>query len=276
MGKALDNYEKESYLLVTFYHGTNATTIERYTDWQQSVSSAVSTPKMAVRIPENTGTFEEKEMRILLPDDPFVTRLANGLQHSPVFVKIVEVTQTLVTGGQNTELVLYRGRLQRSIGNYQGRSKTVGLFFLPAKSKLQIALGIPCNHHCPWTLFGRGCQLVKSSFDVVGEIDSVDGKIITVTTANVINKLDRYWRRGYATKGGLSVPIREWIDTDPTKVGMARRVPNDWIGGSGDIVFTPGCDKTIAVCRTVYNNEEHFAGIGIAIPSYNPNFESRK
>ena len=67
MVKSQERPEKESFLFVKFFHGQDGMTQERYTDWQQDFLGHTATPKMDVDIPENTGTFDEKELRIVLP-----------------------------------------------------------------------------------------------------------------------------------------------------------------------------------------------------------------
>lgn len=270
--------EKQSYVLVKFFHGANGATQERYTDWQQAFLGHKATPKMELEIPDNEGTFDDRELRIVLPADAFSSRAANGLPHSPIYVQVDEFSEGLFTGDQNTQLVLFKGRVVRTIANFQGRPNTIAFFCLPIKSRLDIPMGLPCNHHCVWTLFGRGCGLNEAIFDIQTEIASVDGQEVTITDSTFTTPAasdPRYWRRGYLEKDGLRISIRDYdYNTDPTKVQMARRVPDDWVGGSNDIRAVPGCDKTVETCRARYNNEEHFGGIGYAIPAYQPNIES--
>lgn len=275
MVKASARPEKEGYLLVTFRHGDAAIELAKYTDWQQDISGHASTPTMALDIPANTGTFDRRELRVLLPLDTFTDRASGGVPHSPIFLEVAEVTQGLFTGDQSTQRILFKGRVMRIIRNFQGKNNIVAFFALPAKSRLDIPMGLPCNHHCVWNLFGRGCGLNIASFDERGQIDSVDGQEVVVTTAAVTGKAGRHWRRGYMEREGLRIPIRDWSDTDPTKFQMARRVPDDWVlAGPISITFVPGCDKTIETCRAVFDNEENFGGAGYAIPPYQPNFES--
>ncbi len=275
MAKAQSLPEKESFLLVLFRHGDpDDLDEERYTDFDQDFSGYTATPGMDVEIPENTGHFDEKEARFILPTDTFLERVSNGKPHSPIFIRVEEVTQGLGTGDQNSQRTIFNGRATRARRNYQGRSNSVCVFALPGKSRLDIPMGLPCNHHCAWNVFSLGCGLTRASFVIDGEIDSADGQVVTVTTATVTNKTDTYWRRGYLRKDGLSIMVRDWNDSVPTQFQMARRVPDDWIGGSGDIEFVPGCDKLISTCRDRYSNEEHFMGLGYAIPPYNPIIES--
>jgi hypothetical protein len=276
MVKAFARPEKEGFVLVTFFYGDSLGTQARYTDWDQPFLGHTSEPRMSLSIPENTGTFDKRELRIILPEDIFATRASSGVPHSPMYVQIEELTQGLFTGDQSSQKVLYSGRVIRTSKNYQGQNGKVGFFCLPIKSRLDVSMGLPCNHHCAWTLFKGGCGVVAAP--ISAEIVSQDGTELTVTNGPVLAKgaADaRYWKRGYMSKDGLRISIRDYDGaTDTGLFYMARPVPTDWLGGSNDIVFTPGCDKTIETCRARWNGEQYFMGLGYAIPAYNPNFET--
>lgn len=277
MVKAEARAEKESFLLVQFFSGANLLTQNRYTDLDQDFLGHSSEPRMAVTIPSNEGTFTKRELRIVLPTDTFTSRVSNGVPHSPIFVIIEEVTQGLFTGDQNSQQILYRGRVVRTIRNFQGRKDKVAFFALPQKSRLDVAMGLPATHHCGWTLFHGGCGVVQSTFDELVEIDSVDGQEVTITTAafTAAGADARFWKRGYLEFEGLRLAIRDYDGSvDTSKAFMARRVPADWIlAGANSILAVPGCDKTVETCRSRYNAEEFFMGLGFAIPAYQPIFE---
>ena len=277
MTKALARPEKEGFVLVTFFHGDSLATQEKYTDWDQDFLGFSTEPRMSLSIPENEGTFDKRELRVTLPLDIFTTRASSGVPHSPIFVIIEELTQGLFAGDQASQKILYAGRVTRSIQNFQGQNGKAAFFALPVKSRLDVPMGLPCNHHCAWTLFKGGCGVLESSFEEVAEIDSKDGTEITISDASMLasGAADpRYWKRGYAEKDGLRIAIRDYDgDVDTSKLQMADPVPIDWVGGSGDIRFVPGCDKTVETCIARYSAEEFFMGLGYAIPAYQPNFE---
>ena len=278
MVKALERPERESFTLVQFFYGTGAATQTRYTDSDLPFPGHTVEPRMSLRVPSNQGTFDKRELRIVLPDDPFTIRASGGVPHSPIFVIVEEVTQGLETGDQNSQKTLYRGRIVRTIRNYQGRANKIAFFALSRKSRLDVKMGLPANHHCAWTLFKGGCGVSEAAFELTTEIASVDGKEVTISdapvqTASVGDK--RYWRRGYMEKDGLRIAIRDFDgDLDDEVFFMAAPVPTDWVGGSNDIRIVPGCDKTVETCRMRYSAEEFFLGLGFAIPAYQPNFES--
>lgn len=278
MVKAQARAEKESFILVRFFYGASLGSQARYTDWDQGYEGHTSEPRMSLSIPENEGTFDKRELRIILPLDSFVTRATSGVPHSPIFVEVEEITNGVFVGDQNDQRVLYRGRVVRTIKNFQGKKGRAAFFCLPQKSRLDVAMGLPCNHHCAWTLFKGGCGADVTAFELMTEIDSVDGQEVTISDATVSLAAlgdDYYWKKGYLEKDGLRIPIRDYKRSTATdKFYTPRRVPDDWVGGSGDIRIVPGCDKTIETCRARFNQEETFIGLGFAIPAYQPNIES--
>jgi len=273
---AQESSNKRGFLLVEFRHGDGASVRELYTNYQQDVSGHTSTPNMEVSLPPNDGVLGNRELRVVLPSDSFVDRLSNGLRHSPVFVRVRELTEGVDLSDVSIEMTLFRGRVMRSVRNFQGVSGRVALFSQTrkAENRLDIRMGLACNHHCVATLFGPLCQLDIDNFAVMGHIDSVDGKEIIVT-ASAVQTVSREWRRGWLEKEGLRIPISDWDSADPTKFFTARRVPDDWIGGTNDVRFVPGCNKTIEQCRSDYNNEQHFSGLGYDIPAHQPNLEGK-
>lgn len=278
MVKAEARPERESFVLVSFFYGTNLAMQSRYTDLDQPYPGFTSEPRMSLSIPENDGIFSKRQLRVILPLDVFTTRASDGTPHSPIFIIVEEVTQGLFPGDQNTQRVLFRGRVHSATRNYQGKANVAAFLCDTQKVRLDVAMGLPCDHHCAWTLFKGGCGAVEVDFDIITEIDSVDGQEVTITDTAVTGPAagdPRYWKRGYLEKDGLRIGIRDYDgDTDPTKFYVSRRVPTDWIGGSGDIRAVPGCDKTIETCRARFDEEETFLGLGYSIPPYQPNIES--
>lgn len=285
MTSSLDRSEKESYLLVEFRYGDSfSPQYARYTDWGQDTAGYTSTEGLEVETPENVGTFSEKEARVVLPMDAFTTRASDGLPHSPIFLRITEITAGLFPGDASHQLVLFNGRVERSVRNFEGANNSVAFFALPIKSKLDVPLGLQCLHTCIWSLFRNACGngRAEASHRIFDQIEAIDGAEITVNALSALcspvspgGNVDRYWERGYVEKDGLQIGIRIWKLTDPTVFVLRRRPPSDWLmAGVGSIKFVPGCHKTIQDCRDVWDNEENFNGLGYAMLPYNPLFEN--
>lgn len=283
--------EKESYILVTFRHGDQAAPIfERYTDWQRDVEGYVSTPGLEVDIPDNVGSFDETQARVVLPSDDFCNEFAKpeyaGYQ---IYLQIEEVTAGLFAGDLGSRKTLWRGRIEKSTQNFQGRNNTTAWFSWPIKARLDVPLGIQCNHHCFWRLFSRGCGLVETDHRQFGEIATIDGLEVTISANAAITSptspggnVDRFWERGYLEKDGLKIGVKVWELTDPTVFVLRNKPPDSWLlAGAVSVKFVPGCHKIIQDCRDVWDNEGGqgptigggFMGAGYAMLPYNPIFE---
>lgn len=288
MATAAGSPEKQSYTLLTIRHGDkDAPSFERYTDWGRDVENFVSTPSMGIELPDNEATFEASECKILMPLDDFTFVVASGLPHSPMFVQIEEVTAGLNIGDAGSRKTLFRGRVTRTIKNFQGQNNIVAFFALPAKARINVAMGLQCNHHCSHRVFSRGCGLNINLHALTGQIDAMDGKVVTVSTATIIapsapgGDNSRFWERGYLERDGLMIGIHIWKLSDPTTFVLRRRPPNSWLlAGTGSIKFVPGCHKTIEDCRDVWDNEQGqsgsggFLALGYAMLPYNPMFQN--
>lgn len=271
MTQAYAQSEKESFCLVTFEYGDpNSPTIARYTDWNEDyVGGYVGTPAMKITLPENSGTFEERPLKIEMPFDSFTDPASNGLPHSPIYVTVQEISRALSGGPEALSLIVFKGRVTKTIRNPDGRSQRMLFNALPVKSRVEVPLAIACNHHCPWTLFGRGCGLAPQSFNAT--ISAIQGKKITTASVSITGQADKFWHRGYVEYQGVRIGIQNWSSADPTNLYLVKRPPSSWVGPV--LKFVPGCDKTIETCRTRFNNEQHFGGVGYAIPAYNPIIE---
>lgn len=283
MATSISRPEKASYLFVAIKYGNPAAPIfARYTDWGQDTEGYTSTPTMGVDLPDNSGTFDPGELKVLLPLDAFTTPVASGLPASPMFIQVDEVTLPLFVGDSGSRKVLFRGRVTKTTKNFQGRNDTVAFFALPVKARLDIQMGLQCNHQCFARLFGPICQLNVADHQVFGEIASMDGKEVTISANGAITapsspggNVDRFWERGYLEKDGLKIGVHIWVLTDPTVFVLRRRPPNTWLlAGGTSIKFVPGCHKSIEDCRDTWDNEEHFLGLGFAMLPYNPLFEN--
>jgi hypothetical protein len=282
--QAISRPEKESYLLVEFRYGTNRAQRARYTDFGRDVLEFSSTPTMKVDIPANGGEFGEREARIVLPTDAFTSRISDGLPHSPTFVIVEERTHGLAAGDEASVLVLFRGQVERAIRNYQGRTNQVALKALPLKSRLDVRLGLQCNIYDEVRLFGPLSGLTQSSHDQAGEIASVDGKEVTIVTPNGNltaptapgGDNDRFWERGWLERDGLRIGVHIWDRLDnPARFVLRQRPPADWVlAGGGSILFVPGTHCTIEDSRDVWDDEEHFLGLGYAMLNYNALYEN--
>jgi hypothetical protein len=286
MARTVDQPTKESYLTVIFQYGDLANpTYQGYTDWAQAVVGQVPlvvTPEMSVKVPANNGDFSKRKATIVLPSDAFTDELSSIVQSSRTYVTVVEITRSLTPGAVASVLTPFRGLCLKAIRNYQGKPNAIAVEALPFKSRLDVKMGLPCEQHCVWTLFGIGCERAFQSQP--GVISGISGKILTTVTPGITSPtspggtVDRFWERGYVIKDGVVVDIHRWDIADPTKIVLRRTPPASWL--STTVTFVAGCHKTVEDCGDVWANVQGqagrggFAGLGYAIPPYHPQFEN--
>lgn len=278
MTRAIARPEKESYILVEFLYGLDALTPARYTDLERDFNDFVSTPTLEVEIPDNVGSFQEKECRVTLPLDAFTSRLSDGKPHSPVFLKIEQQIRGLTSGEAGSNLILFRGRVERAFRNHQRRANQVAIQALLSKSRLDVPLGLQMNHHDEARIFGPMSGLVQASHQQTGQIASVNGKEVTISTPRAVitaptapgGDNSRFWERGWLEKDGARIGVHIWTIADPTVFVLRESPPADWLlAGATSILFVPGSHGTVEDARAVWDDEEHFLGYGYATPNYN-------
>lgn len=294
MTTSITERQKGSYILVKFFYVVAGTPVNhRYTDWSSDVLNDEmlggstftfsSNPDMQVSPIVLVGSLEEKTITIELTKDTFLERISNGAAHAKILVKVWEVIDSDAATGP-TQIMLFRGRVAAAIRNYQGKSNRVQVECTAMRTRLNVALGMPAQHHC-CNIFGDNsaetgvagnmCRINVSTLTDTGSCTSVAGKtaVITGVTTPSAPVGTNYWQKGYAEYGGVRLQIRNWVNGTPTAFQFYGFVPVEWAGQT--ITLTPGCDHTITVCRARWNNEANFNGFGIKTPSYNPAFQRR-
>lgn len=289
--EALSLPVKDTYYLVKFAWSTGSTQTQTWTDWGSDVVHTdgltyTAEPSMRVSLPANDGTLKAAPCTITLPmpDPPDSTDLRERVietKHQPVTVTVTEIMRGESGGEQARVGIVFRGRLGRARRNLGGVNGQLRMDFFTPKSQLEIRTGLQCNHQCVNTLYGPLCKADPSATQDFGTLTAINGAEVTIT--GLASKTGRFWDRGWLIIETLHIPIRDWVDTDPTKFKLVRRPPSHWLNKTVQVLA--GCDKTIETCRSRFvapggapggttGNESHFNGIGYGIPAYNPVIET--
>lgn len=241
--------------------------IDRYTNAARSIVHATlgtftPDPSLTLQTLLLRGNTEDDEVRLQMryrhPSREPMATLANGAPHAPITVEIYDF---LDDDPDTTHTLLYQGTLSELRIDRRGVAEIkIG----GVRSQLADGpLGLAATTYCPWRFGDSICGIDLSALEETGNVDSVDGTEVTLTGLSTTTA--GYWHRGYLTRGGLSILIREHLADQVVK--LQRPPPADWLGE--DVVATPGCTKSIGACRA-WNNEARFGGCGIAMPSANP------
>lgn len=275
---AIDQSNKRSFTLVKFTFGDPAApTVLRFVNVAADVTGSdgvfLAKPDMGVNIDMFTGVFDEKPVKIGLDkrSDSFFDDISNGEPHSPIFVEIWELIESV--DGADDEFKLFSGRVARVSDNFRGKQNQIQIECRTWKGKVDIPLGVLATHQCPWIFTGEGCEVVARTF--AGTVSSITGFQIVLTSAPATGSppttfFEREFQRGYMKRDGLRITIRDWQSGDTFQ--MTKPPPQEWIGNA--VTLVAGCDKTIETCRDIHDNEERFNGLGFAMLPYNPNYES--
>lgn len=264
--------EKVTALLVELRWGApSAPTYRRITDYSSDLSfqslTYKSEPRMAIQGLEVSGIFDpDKPVQFILPREAGdVTDNATiGQRHSPISVQLWEKLLS-TSGGQDQILSLFKGKIIRATRHYNGNPDMILFEGFGVKQRLAIPLGLVAGHQCQWPFGGRGCGVAVPSS--TGTLSAISGKTVTVT--GLPGQPSRYWHRGFIEYDGLRIEIRDWVSGNDFE--LMAEPPAGWL--TKTVTVFAGCDKSIDVCRNRWGNEANFAGFGISMLPYSPNWE---
>lgn len=241
----------------------------RYTDWTEDVVSEGNTytsePRVGIRLPRESGGVNEQPAILTWPIDlpPADTLTAQNV-HARVSVLVSEV----LPGDDTTLATRYFGWVRRSRKGHRGDKNLAALQLNSIKHLLRSPLGIPAMRTCAWRFGDANCQFDAAALRETGTIAAVTDDVVTVdgltTTAT-----PGYWFRGYLQVGAERINIRRY-DT-PNIFYLSRRPPSSW--ATQEVTATPGCDKTVSVCKERWDNLDHFGGLGFKMPPRHPVIE---
>jgi len=144
----------------------------------------------------------------------------------------------------------------------------MNIIFKGWKYYTDITAGLPCTEQCAWGALGnRGCG--ASVVEEEHTVDSVSGYTLTITDSLVDTRAFLF-NKGYIEKGGARIKIK-YHETGNT-FQLSKPAPATWVGST--ITIYSGCDRQLSTCRDVYDNEERFMGLGVAMVDYNPFYEN--
>lgn len=260
----------------------NGPTVRRYARWTNDIvlgaDTFVAVPTLDVELGLQHGGTEDKPHKVTMASgiDP-LANIAMGFRHSPVHVLIEQINPL----DPSTRRHLGEGKITSVTKNPNGRPGLIRANVGTLKLRIAEArVGIQANSTCD-NLFGNEastpCRIDASSWVRTGTVASVmtpDRNVITLTLPSVSDPTvelaaERY-RRGYIDVDGLRLTIKRSLENKSFELFC---VPGPFLVGKVAIVHA-GCDGLLTTCRTVWNNEINFNGIGAKIPDRNPVFES--
>jgi hypothetical protein len=167
-----------------------------------------------------------------------------------------------------TRRVEYTGFVELPAEDPDGRPGLVQFSGLGWRSRFTMSLGILVAETCQNIFGNEGGSPCKYNLALIRQTGTVTG--ITrneVTIAGVTAPPPQgMWPFGELYYDGLGMEIRNAVAvTGGTKFSLERQPPIGWVGKT--IRCTPGCDRRLNTCRTVYNNEGRFNGTAVVMPN---------
>jgi hypothetical protein len=265
----LKHPHKRNYTAVRFTMANSDTLM--LTDWTEDVtlsgisgtfSSEVS---LGVKLPARAGVMKEGQLRINIPFDYQLAQdLTVGVPHQNVVVEVWSFSESTLVGTDSL-LKEYAGTVIKAERNFDGHPERVQINAVNIKGRLNIALGIPCHHHCIWRFTGFGCQATPQ---VVVQKTPTAAARNKLTFSGMVGVHDRFeYLRGYIEFDGLKIGIRDYDDATGD-IYLFREPPAAW--ATSLLNLNEGCDKQLVTCRDEKNNENNFGGFGYAMPSRHP------
>lgn len=125
------------------------------------------------------------------------------------------------------------------------------------------------QRNCPHQLYGFGCNLIAANFKVVSTNFTLTGN--TLFSQEAQGFLDNWFAGGYIEYINPATGLVEFRTIQRSLGTGQLYIYGKPIGlqETSEVWLYPGCDHTIATCRSKFNNKDNFGGCP-TIPTVNP------
>lgn len=218
-------------------------------------------PEMELDIPVQGGDLSGAEgaIKAVGTSVGVLSNMAGGYPYNQIKVTIREVALDSALAVTDSH-ILFTGLVYQSL--HMPSTGFLEIIIKDWKYYMDTLAGVSCSEQCSVSYFGDGmCQATVQEFPVV--VASISGN--DVVLSSVPAAVDFLFKAGYFKLNGTSIKIRYWESGNTFQT--SEPMPASWAGLA--ITLVSGCDRMIATCRDIHNNEEHFSGWGINMVDYN-------
>lgn len=231
-----------------------------------------------IAISRTAPTVNDKEasgnITVRFPfNNTFAARYLGGVPPSPDRIDIYRVHLSDAT----SEVLPFWAGFVSGV-KFKGTEATVSLSGLASRMSAQIpskTFSWMCNH----VLYGEGCQVAESSFTFDFSVTAIssDGVTLTVTDSGQASTeitADTSFFNGGTVRTGVEGSQRMALSVSEV-AGSANTytvvlmVPVSGLEVGQGITLSAGCDHSVQVCRSRFNNVERYGGFPF-IPTLNP------
>lgn len=226
----------------------------------------VASPEMELDLPNQGGDMSASDgaIKALKAQSGILANISGGYPYNQIKVTIreVELNDALVVQDSN---ILFTGLVYQS--ESLSHAGFLTLIIKDWKYYTDVPAGEPCTEQCWVAYFGepKMCQATVQEFAVT--VDAVDGNVVVL--GSVPSVVDFLFHKGYFKLRGTSIKIKFW--ESGTIFQTSEPMPSSWVGEA--ITLVAGCDKLLATCRDIHDNEENFSGWGHSMVDYNSQTE---
>lgn len=232
--------------------------------------------------------IDKCEVDVTFPH-PYQLLNAQGQEFTQVFLNKIyfeSVYLTILELYQDQTLVLFKGRVTQPKFDDEAHEMTLVCSTAESYQRRNI-LTRKFQKTCPNKIYDRFCGLVFADWAVAVTVASISGLDVTFTVnpTQVIDELGnpvfdvnnnpvmetKTYALGYFTRGLLKKDGVFTFVLDHTSTALKVRLYRQHIGLQvGDVVqLAPGCDQSLALCDSRFNNHLRFAGYP-NMPNENP------
>lgn len=177
------------------------------------------------------------------------------------------ITISVFTDRNGSVTTSWKGRLS----SFQPDDSMMSLTFESIFTSLRrTGLRATFQKNCRHSLYGRGCNLIPSSFEATGTLNAIMGTTLTVPEA--ASQPNGYYTGGMvaAPDGSLSFIVNHsgnQLVLQRVGNSLASAFASNGVGLS--ISIHPGCDHSRLTCNSKFNNLLNYGGFDF-IPDLNP------
>ncbi len=232
-----------------------------YTDYVYDENTYTHMPSISVPALKDTGDLSTEDVKIegIPIESGILGYISNHLPYSRVRVSIQEL---LVYTDDSIDVIYhFEGLLYQAIP-YHGQGYMT-FVCRDLRYYTDMTAGIPCTEQCAALYFGdKVCA--KEVLTESHVVDSIDGLNLTVVGA-LVNTTPLLYNKGYVEKDGVRIKIK--YHESGLTFQLAKNPPSFWIGEY--VKLYAGCDRRLATCRSIHDNESRFQGLGYGMVDYN-------
>jgi len=210
------------------------------------------------------STKPSKIKNIPADSDSLFGNIYDRLPYGHIEAFIYELDVDIDTGTVNSGRLIVKGLVYNASSHLSGR--VLDLEIREDKYYFDKTGGIVCTEQCAVAYFGdKICG--KSVTTVTGVVASVVKSVLTLTGTPAGATF--VYNNGYIEFEGLRIKIAHW--ESGAGFSLSEIAPDSWVGETVTIAI--GCDRTLASCRDIHNNESEFFGLGYSMVDYNALYE---